>query len=278
MDGAAVTLRYACHRAVALVALLALAPVVLLLAVAVRLSSPGPALYRQRRVGLEGRVFEMLKFRSMIDGGSDGVDAIASGLGPGGVEGEDRRTRIGRWLRATSLDELPQLLNVVRGEMALVGPRPERPGYALHYARSVPGYGARHRVKPGITGWAQVNGLRGRTPIDERVRCDNDYIEHWSALLELRILALTFVEVLRLRDRDGGSAAWAPPRPAARERRRRTAAKRLVVGVGLRPATLGIRRAAVDAESLDGALIGGLSSRAPARVAEQPGGDLWCDL
>ncbi|HEX5224687.1 MAG TPA: sugar transferase [Solirubrobacteraceae bacterium] len=276
--GRAIAIKYALERVIALLALLALAPVFLVLAAAVRLTSPGPAFYRQRRVGLEGRVFEMLKFRSMTGSASGGVRAIEPGLAPGGVEGEDRRTRVGRCLRAMSLDELPQLLNVVRGEMALVGPRPERPGYVLQYARCVPGYAERHRVKPGITGWAQVNGLRGRTPIDERVRCDNDYIEHWSVLLEGRILALTLVEVLRMRDRDGGSAAGLAPRAAARERRRRTAAEGLVVGVRLRPPSLGVPRTGVEAGSADGGLVGGLGTRAPARVGEELGGDLWRDL
>ena len=197
VGGWGIAIKYGLDRVIALVALLALSPVILVLAAAVRLSSPGPALYRQRRVGLEGKVFEMLKFRSMVRGGGVPVGTIASGLGPGGVEGEDRRTRLGRWLRATSLDELPQLFNVLRGEMALAGPRPERPGYALQYGRCIPGYAERHRVKPGITGWAQVNGLRGRTPIAERVRRDNYYIEHWSLWRDFVIMVRTVGEVAR---------------------------------------------------------------------------------
>jgi lipopolysaccharide/colanic/teichoic acid biosynthesis glycosyltransferase len=272
--------KYTLDRVIALGALLLLAPLVLVLAVAVRLSSSGPAVYRQRRVGLDGRVFEMLKFRSMAVCDGDAEVELAPGLAPGGVEGEDRRTALGRWLRATSLDELPQLVNVVRGEMALIGPRPERPVYAVRFADCVPGYAARHRVKPGITGWAQVHGLRGRTPIDERVRCDNDYIEHWSAMLDLKIIALTFVEVLRMRDRACGGST--PPRRAPREQGRLTTPKGRVVHVRLRPAAVRLRSAGV-ARGHGWArgrarLVGGLGAGAPARVREHPQGDILRDL
>jgi lipopolysaccharide/colanic/teichoic acid biosynthesis glycosyltransferase len=186
---------------VALLVLVALGPVMLVIALAVRLSSPGPALFRQRRIGQRGREFMLYKFRTMVEDDSTGAFAPAAGTAPGGVEGRDRRTRIGRWLRASSLDELPQFLNVLRGEMSVVGPRPERPEYARRFALTVPGYVDRLRVKAGITGWAQANGLRGQTPIADRIAYDNYYIDNWSLGLEFRTIALTAVEIGRLRDR-----------------------------------------------------------------------------
>ncbi len=157
-------------------------------AVAVRLSSPGPILFRQRRVGRNGRVFELLKLRTMHV--NDDADRLWS------VAGDPRVTRAGRILRKTGLDELPQLVNVLRGEMSLVGPRPERPLYANRFSAEVPRYGDRHRVPPGITGWAQVHGLRGDTSIGERIRFDNHYIEHWSLWRDLVILLRTAKQVL----------------------------------------------------------------------------------
>src|SRR4030081_2420382 len=110
---------------------------------------------------------------------------------PGGVEGKDRRTSVGRFLRRTSLDELPQLFNVLKGEMSIIGPRPERPEFVELFGRDIARYGDRHRVKSGITGWAQVHGLRGQTSLAERVEWDNYYIAHWSLGLDAKILALT---------------------------------------------------------------------------------------
>jgi lipopolysaccharide/colanic/teichoic acid biosynthesis glycosyltransferase len=180
--------------------------VLLLAAAAVWLSLGRPILFRQKRVGRDGRVFDMLKLRSMRDTGDvDGtwilseevaLDAAAD-IAPGGVEGTDRRTRVGAFLRRTSLDELPQILNVVRGEMSFVGPRPERPEFARLFEENVYRYGERHRVKSGITGWAQVNGLRGKTSIGDRAEWDNYYIENWSFRLDFRILLLTLRAVLR---------------------------------------------------------------------------------
>jgi lipopolysaccharide/colanic/teichoic acid biosynthesis glycosyltransferase len=121
-------------------------------------------------------------------------------LAPGGVEGLDRRTPIGRVLRGLSIDELPQLINVLRGDMSLVGPRPERPEYVSRFAVEVVGYENRHRVRSGITGWAQVHGLRGQTSISDRVEWDNYYILNWSLRLDFRILAMTVAEILRFRE------------------------------------------------------------------------------
>jgi lipopolysaccharide/colanic/teichoic acid biosynthesis glycosyltransferase len=192
--------KYGIDRVVSLLALVLLAPLLLMIATAVALSSRGPVLFRQRRVSLNGRIFELYKFRTMRDQPAHTTFAPQRGTAPGGVEGTDRRTRLGRLLRASSLDELPQLLNVLRGEMSLVGPRPERPEFAERFAVEVPGYGDRHRVKCGITGWAQANGLRGQTSLAERAAYDNHYIDNWSPALELRTVALTVIEVLRFRD------------------------------------------------------------------------------
>jgi exopolysaccharide biosynthesis polyprenyl glycosylphosphotransferase len=164
-------------------ALLVCAPVLLAAAVAVRRSSPGPVLFRQLRVGRDGAPFELLKFRTMVV--NDDADTTWS------VDGDERVTRVGQFLRRRFLDELPQLLNVLRGEMSLVGPRPERPYFVHRFAGNVPRYDDRHRVPAGMTGWAQVHGLRGDTPIHDRVRFDNYYIEHWSLWFDLVVLART---------------------------------------------------------------------------------------
>ncbi len=190
-------LKHALDRSFALVALLVLVPLLGAIALAVRITSPGPVLFRQRRVGRDGHAFDVLKFRTMREGARPGSFDLRVGLAPGGIEGEDRRTPIGRMLRDTSLDELPQLFNVLRGDMSLVGPRPERPEFVERFTQEVARYEDRHRVRSGITGWAQVHGLRGQTSIADRVEWDNYYIQNWSLRLDLRILALTLVEVLR---------------------------------------------------------------------------------
>jgi Undecaprenyl-phosphate glucose phosphotransferase len=166
-------------------ALAAALPVMLLIAAAVRLSSSGPILYRQERMGLDGRRFQMLKFRTM------GVDAEKD-TGPRWTTPDDpRRTTLGAFLRRTSLDELPQLVNVLRGDMSLVGPRPERPSFVAEFRRRVPGYMLRHKVKAGITGWAQINGWRGNTSLEKRIEYDLYYIERWSLGFDLAILLRT---------------------------------------------------------------------------------------
>jgi exopolysaccharide biosynthesis polyprenyl glycosylphosphotransferase len=193
------TVKHAVDRVIALIALVLLGPLLLAIGLGVWLSSPGPAVFRQRRVGRDGREFEVLKFRTMFEDDGGCEFAPGEGLAPGGVEGADRRTRFGRWLRSVSLDELPQLVNVLRGDMSLVGPRPERPEFVTRFAREVSHYQDRHRMKSGITGWAQVNGLRGQTSIAARVELDNHYIRNWSLWLDLRILALTVAEIMGLR-------------------------------------------------------------------------------
>jgi exopolysaccharide biosynthesis polyprenyl glycosylphosphotransferase len=193
--------KHAIDRGSAALAIVLLSPVMATLALLVRLSSPGPILFRQRRVGWDDQEFDLFKFRTMLAPVPDTDDfEPVAGSAPGGVEGADRRTRVGRVLRATSLDELPQLFNVIRGEMSLIGPRPERPEYVRQFVEEVPGYISRHRVKCGITGWAQVHGLRGQTSIADRIEWDNYYIQNWSLRLDLKIVVLTLVEILRLRD------------------------------------------------------------------------------
>ena len=192
------TLKHAFDRTMAALGLLLISPLFLGLALLVKTTSPGPVFYRQQRVGRDAKDFDCLKFRSMrpLDPSEEGF-APKAGDAPGGVEGVDRRTRIGKIMRKTSLDELPQLLNVLKGDMSLVGPRPERPAFVELFEMQVRRYGDRHRVKAGITGWSQVHGLRGQTSIADRAEFDNYYIENWSLRLDLRILVLTVLAVFR---------------------------------------------------------------------------------
>jgi Undecaprenyl-phosphate glucose phosphotransferase len=171
--------------ALSAIGLLVLSPLLLLIAALVKLTSPGPILYFQERMGLDGRTFWMLKFRSMR------ADAEAKSGAGWTTKEDDRRTALGTILRKTSLDELPQLWNVLVGQMSLVGPRPERPVFVQQFRREIPHYMLRHRVKAGITGWAQVNGWRGDTSLTERTACDLYYIRNWSLRLDLKILMLT---------------------------------------------------------------------------------------
>ena len=192
--------KHSIDRTIAAVVLLLSSPLLLVVCGLVRLSSPGPILFRQRRVGRDGREFNVLKFRTMrVSAPAAAAFELPEGIAPGGIEGTDRRTRIGRVLRDLSVDELPQLINVLRGDMSIVGPRPERPEFVARFARDVARYEDRHRVKSGITGWAQVHGLRGQTSIADRVEWDNYYILNWSLTLDLRILMLTVAEILRFR-------------------------------------------------------------------------------
>jgi exopolysaccharide biosynthesis polyprenyl glycosylphosphotransferase len=190
--------KYMFDRLIAAVCLLVAAPILLVTALAVWISLGRPILYRQRRVGRDGQEFGMLKFRSMSEGSDDEeLPRLLPGLAPGGVEGTDRRTSVGRFVRRLSLDELPQLINVLKGEMSLVGPRPERPEFTELFERDIYRYAERLRVKSGITGWAQVHGLRGQTSLSDRVEWDNYYIENWSLWLDCKILMLTFRSIFR---------------------------------------------------------------------------------
>ena len=191
--------KYAVDRVVSLFLIVLLAPVLAAAAIATYVSLGRPVLFRQRRVGRDGIEFDMLKFRTMrLPSAPSRTLELAGGLAPGGVEGVDRRSRVGRFLRRASLDELPQLLNVLRGEMSLIGPRPERPEYVAQFDSSVYRYAERQRVKSGITGWALVQGLRGQTSIADRAEWDNYYIENFSLWFDVKILLLTVAAVLKL--------------------------------------------------------------------------------
>jgi Undecaprenyl-phosphate glucose phosphotransferase len=161
------------------------APLMALIALAIRVTSPGPVFYRQERMGLDGERFEMLKFRTMVQDAERFTGPVWA------ADNDPRVTRLGRWLRWTSLDELPQLINVLRGEMSLVGPRPERPTLIDEFRKSMPKYMLRHKVKAGMTGWAQVKGWRGNTDLETRIAHDLDYIENWSLWRDVRILSIT---------------------------------------------------------------------------------------
>jgi Undecaprenyl-phosphate glucose phosphotransferase len=184
-------LKRAFDLALSAVGLVLLSPVMLAIAIWVRLDSKGPIFYEQERVGLNGSKFRMLKFRTMQP------DAEAEGTPGWSRPGDPRRTRGGAILRRLSLDELPQLWNVLLGQMSLVGPRPERPMFVEQFRASIPRYMLRHHVKSGITGWAQVNGLRGDTPLDQRIEYDLYYIRNWSLAFDVRIILLTLLRVWR---------------------------------------------------------------------------------
>ncbi len=177
-------------RLLAALILLLASPLMVVLAVGVKLSSPGPVFYRQERVGWNGRPFMMLKFRSMP------VDAEAQSGPVWARPGENRATPFGAFLRRTSLDELPQFFNVLKGDMSIVGPRPERPVFVEKFKDEIPDYMKKHLVKAGITGWAQVNGWRGDTDLRKRIEYDLYYIEHWSLWFDLKIMLLTVVKGL----------------------------------------------------------------------------------
>jgi exopolysaccharide biosynthesis polyprenyl glycosylphosphotransferase len=176
---------------VALIGLVLLWPVFIIIAVSIRSNSKGDIFYRQTRIGLDGQKFELMKFRTMVP------DAEKE-TGPVWTQKDDQRvTSVGRFLRRTSLDELPQLLNVLKGEMSIVGPRPERPHFVEQFKARVPKYLERHRLRSGMTGWAQVNGFRGNVPIEERTKYDVFYVENWSLLFDLKIISLTFWAILK---------------------------------------------------------------------------------
>ncbi|MBI3358931.1 MAG: undecaprenyl-phosphate glucose phosphotransferase [Nitrospirae bacterium] len=167
------------------VILLILSPLLFLIGVAILLVSGRPIFYQQKRMGYDGQVFEMMKFRTMLANAEEKTGVVWT------VQNDPRRTPLGAFLRATSLDELPQFLNVMKGEMSIVGPRPERPEFVEQFKQKVPKYMLRHKIKAGITGLAQIRGWRGNTSLDERIKCDLEYIERWSPLLDLKIMVLT---------------------------------------------------------------------------------------
>jgi Undecaprenyl-phosphate glucose phosphotransferase len=161
------------------------------LAALVKFTSNGPVFYRQERMGLDGKAFDVYKFRSMYQGAEDETGPIWA------RDDDPRCTPVGRWMRRLDLDELPQLWNVVRGDMSIVGPRPERPYFVEQFKHRIPQYMLRHKVKAGITGWAQVNGWRGNTSLEKRIEYDLYYIENWSVALDLKIMWLTVLRGLQ---------------------------------------------------------------------------------
>ncbi len=184
-DGLNRLIKRAMDLAISATALVVLSPLFLLIALLIKLTSRGPVFYRQERASLGGEPFQMLKFRSMRVDAEDRTGPVWAS------PDDDRRTPIGRFLRETSLDELPQLINVLRGEMSIVGPRPERPYFIKRFRNTVPHYMLRHVVKAGITGWAQIHGWRGNTSLRKRVQYDLYYIANWSPWLDLQIMFLT---------------------------------------------------------------------------------------
>lgn len=162
------------------------APFLLVIACLVKITSPGPVIYKQTRIGMDRKHFSIYKFRSMRD------DVPEVGEQEWTTEDDPRRTKFGTFIRSTSIDELPQFFNVLKGDMSVIGPRPERPYYVNKFKSQVPKYMIKHHVRPGITGWAQVNGWRGDTSIIERINCDIDYIENWSFWLDIKIFFMTF--------------------------------------------------------------------------------------
>lgn len=168
--------------------ILVFSPLLILISVLVKMSSPGKILYKQERMGVDAKLFSILKFRTMPENVEQKTGAIWA------QKGDGRSTKIGSFLRKTSLDELPQLFNVLLGDMSLVGPRPERPVFVMKFRRSVPGYMLRHKVKAGMTGWAQINGWRGNTSIEKRIEADLYYIKNWSLWLDIKILFLTLIK------------------------------------------------------------------------------------
>jgi exopolysaccharide biosynthesis polyprenyl glycosylphosphotransferase len=174
--------------AISALALTGLAIPFLIIAALIKRSSPGLVFYTQERMGLDGKAFQVYKFRSMQEGAEDETGPIWA------RENDPRCTPIGRWLRRLDLDELPQFWNVLRGDMSIVGPRPERPYFVEQFKHRIPQYMLRHKVKAGITGWAQVNGWRGNTSLEKRIEYDLYYIENWSVALDLKIMWLTVLK------------------------------------------------------------------------------------
>jgi exopolysaccharide biosynthesis polyprenyl glycosylphosphotransferase len=189
LDGGSPLLKRLIDVVIAGLGLVLSAPVFALATIAIRLSSRGPIFFRQERIGRSGRPFDVLKFRTMyVNHDSDTTWSVLR---------DHRVTRVGKILRKCSIDELPQLLNVLKGEMSLIGPRPERPFFVDRFAAEIPAYTRRHRSDVGITGWAQVHGFRGDTSIADRVRLDNYYIEHWSLWMDTVIMLRTVKEIIR---------------------------------------------------------------------------------
>jgi len=168
-------------------AIIVTSPIMLIAAIGIKLTSPGPVIFKQERMGLDRRTFIMYKFRTMRVSDQKTADTQWT------VENDPRRTKFGAFLRRTSIDELPQFFNVLKGDMSVVGPRPERPYFVEQFKDEIPKYMVKHHVRPGITGWAQTNGLRGDTSIRDRINHDLYYLENWSFMFDLKIIILTIL-------------------------------------------------------------------------------------
>ncbi|MBN2135789.1 MAG: exopolysaccharide biosynthesis polyprenyl glycosylphosphotransferase, partial [Acidobacteria bacterium] len=166
---------------------LTIIPLIPLIIIAIKLDSKGPVFYKQKRIGLDGKEIKIFKFRSMVS------DAEAHTGPVFADENDSRTTKVGKFLRCYNLDEIPQFINVIKGDMSVVGPRPERPNFVRQFKKEIPHYMLRHKVKSGITGWAQVNGWRGKTSIKRRIEFDLYYIQNWSLGLDIKIMWRTFI-------------------------------------------------------------------------------------
>jgi len=167
-----------------------LSPVLIIIAIAIKCSSKGPVFYMQKRIGEDKKRFAIIKFRTMVDNAEKLTGAVWA------VKDDSRRTKLGAFLRSSNLDELPQLFNVLKGQMSLVGPRPERPKFVGKFKEDIPRYMTRHKIKSGITGWAQVNGLRGDTSIEERTKYDLYYVENWSMMFDVKIIVMSIFQTI----------------------------------------------------------------------------------
>ena len=197
-------IKHAADRVAASLLLVCASPLLIASAMAVKISSPGPVFFRQRRIGRDGHEFDILKFRTMSgtpgeegEADADWAAGNTGGESPTPAPADERRTRIGAFLRRYSIDELPQFINVVKGDMSLIGPRPERVNYVRLFEESIYRYRDRHRVKSGLTGWAQVHGLRGKTSLEDRIEWDNYYLENWSLWLDMKIMLMTISAVFK---------------------------------------------------------------------------------
>ena len=181
-------LKYISDYIISIIAIIITSPIMIVTAIAIKLTSPGPIIFKQERIGFHGKPFKMYKFRSMrVQEANDERSAWTT-------KNDPRKTKVGNFIRKTSIDELPQFFNVLKGQMSVVGPRPERPYYVEEFRKDIPKYMVKHQVRPGITGWAQIHGCRGDTSINKRIEYDIEYVENWHMGLDLGIMIKTVVK------------------------------------------------------------------------------------
>ena len=178
-------LKYTSDYVISIIAIIITSPIMFVTAIAIKLTSPGPIIFKQERMGYNGKIFEMYKFRSMK------VQDPSEEKSEWTTPDDPRKTKVGDFIRRTSIDELPQFFNVLKGDMSVVGPRPERPYFVDQFKESIPKYMVKHQVKPGLTGWAQIHGCRGDTSINKRIEYDIEYVENWHMGLDLAIMIKT---------------------------------------------------------------------------------------